>query len=317
MDHGRDLLHMINHFRAEMPLPLIGIGHSIGTVHIVNLSLMHPRLLTTVILLDTVIQAHHAGTGTGTTAVSLVPDQGRAPAQASTFRRDLWPSHSTAAETFTKSGFYQSWDARVLTRWLAHGLRDTPTTIYPSSSAAAGSATLTTTKHQEVLTFLRPRYDFAGAYDAAARAAYPDMNPLLDPRLPFYRPEPPLLFARLPSLRPSALYIFGGTSYMSTPNLRREKLGRTGVGIGGSGGVQEGRVKGEVLDGVGHLVAMEAPARCADMAAPWIGVELQRWRRELEHWREWTKKPPMEKVTVSEKWKEMLVLPKTSRSNKL
>jgi pimeloyl-ACP methyl ester carboxylesterase len=312
MDHGRDLLYMVNYFRAEMPLPIIGIGHSIGTVHIVNLSLMHPRLFTTVVLLDTVIQAYHADTGTGATSVSLVPDQGRKPAQASTFRCDLWPSRSAAAEFFTKSGFYKSWDARVLARWLAYGLRDTPTTTYPSS-APAGSVTLTTTKHQEVLTFLRPRYDFAGAYDTAARAAYPDMDVLLNPTLLFYRPEPSLAFARLPFLRPSALYIFGGVSYLSTPDLRREKLDQTGIGIGGSGGVKEGRVKGEVLDGIGHLVAMEAPGRCADMAAPWIGVELGRWRKELEGWREWTKKPQVEKVTVSEKWKGLLALPKTPR----
>lgn len=29
-DHARDLLHMINHFRREMPRPLVGIGHSMG-----------------------------------------------------------------------------------------------------------------------------------------------------------------------------------------------------------------------------------------------------------------------------------------------
>ena len=29
-DHPRDLLHMINHFRKEMPRPLVGIGHSMG-----------------------------------------------------------------------------------------------------------------------------------------------------------------------------------------------------------------------------------------------------------------------------------------------
>ena len=29
-DHSRDLLHMINTFRDEMPRPLIGIGHSMG-----------------------------------------------------------------------------------------------------------------------------------------------------------------------------------------------------------------------------------------------------------------------------------------------
>ena len=28
LDHSRDLLHMVNHFRKEMSGPLIGIGHS-------------------------------------------------------------------------------------------------------------------------------------------------------------------------------------------------------------------------------------------------------------------------------------------------
>ena len=29
-DHSRDLLHMINLFRSEMPRPIVGIGHSLG-----------------------------------------------------------------------------------------------------------------------------------------------------------------------------------------------------------------------------------------------------------------------------------------------
>src|SRR5436309_9378680 len=29
-DHPRDLLHMINLFRTQMPRPLVGIGHSMG-----------------------------------------------------------------------------------------------------------------------------------------------------------------------------------------------------------------------------------------------------------------------------------------------
>ena len=29
-DGSRDLLHMINHFRDEMPRPLMGVGHSLG-----------------------------------------------------------------------------------------------------------------------------------------------------------------------------------------------------------------------------------------------------------------------------------------------
>lgn len=30
IDHSRDLLHMINHFREEMPQPIVGVGHSMG-----------------------------------------------------------------------------------------------------------------------------------------------------------------------------------------------------------------------------------------------------------------------------------------------
>ena len=31
-DNSRDLLNMINHFRAEMPRPIMGLGHSAGAV---------------------------------------------------------------------------------------------------------------------------------------------------------------------------------------------------------------------------------------------------------------------------------------------
>lgn len=29
-DHARDLLFMINQFKANMPSPIVGIGHSLG-----------------------------------------------------------------------------------------------------------------------------------------------------------------------------------------------------------------------------------------------------------------------------------------------
>lgn len=31
-DHSRDLLHMINHFRDDIPQPIMGVGHSMGAV---------------------------------------------------------------------------------------------------------------------------------------------------------------------------------------------------------------------------------------------------------------------------------------------
>lgn len=33
-DHGRDLMFLINQFQDEMPHPIVGIGHSMGTSHL-------------------------------------------------------------------------------------------------------------------------------------------------------------------------------------------------------------------------------------------------------------------------------------------
>lgn len=33
-DHPRDLLHLVNVKRAEMPRPIVGIGHSMGGAHL-------------------------------------------------------------------------------------------------------------------------------------------------------------------------------------------------------------------------------------------------------------------------------------------
>lgn len=42
MDHPRDLLLLINHFRDQMPRPLVGVGHSFGGT-IMCVSIHDPR----------------------------------------------------------------------------------------------------------------------------------------------------------------------------------------------------------------------------------------------------------------------------------
>lgn len=291
-DHARDLLHMINHFRSEMPMPVVGIGHSLGANMLCNLSFMHPRLLYTVVLLDPVIQQH-----------ASAPD-GPNPAQASTYRRDHWPSRSEAEAGFRKSKFYQSWNPRVLDRWCKYGLRETPSPLYPDESGV----TLTTTKHQECLTFLRPSWE-AHSEDGKTlvkRELVPDMSPESLVRFPFYRPEPPNTLARLGELRPSALFIFGDQSPMSPPWARKMKMDITGNSTGGSGGAKAGRVKEAVLEGIGHLVAMEASEKCADEVANWLGQEMKRFEEERRAYVEWTKQSLAAKSTLSEEWKKRI-----------
>ncbi|KAK6594191.1 toxin biosynthesis [Botrytis cinerea] len=275
IDHARDLLHMVNTYRSEMPLPIIGIGHSLGANMLTNLSLMHPRLLTTLIMLDPVIQ-QYASTPFGTIS----------PAQLSTFRRDLWPSRAAAEASFRKSKAYSKWDSRVLDRWC--------------------STTLTTTKHQECFSFMRPSWEaFSEDGKTVIRPdLIPDLHETSPAKYPLYRPEPINTLLRLPQLRPSVLYIYGATSNVCSPPSRVEKLSMTGTGHGGSGGAKEGKVKEVVLEGIGHLVAQEATQECADALTPWIGQELKRWKREQEEYIQWTKKSLIEKQTLSEEWKK-------------
>jgi pimeloyl-ACP methyl ester carboxylesterase len=257
---------------------------------------MHPRLLDSLVLIDPVIQMQNGGI---------------APATLSTRRRDTWSSREEAASKFKHSKFYQAWDPRVLDRWIECGLRSGPTEIYPDHDGV----TLTTTKHQELFTFLRPTYRPESADSIA------DLDPVLDlenPGYPFYRPETAHVFQRLPELRPSTLYIFGSESDMSTPERREEKVKRTGTGISGSGGVAKGRVSQAVFD-CGHLVALEKVAECADSIARFLEHDLARQEKEREVFaRKWGAKSRREQMTIDERWaKEVQPVQRSNRGTKL
>ena len=124
---------------------------------------------------------------------------------------------------------------------------------------------------------------------------------------PFYRAEPPKVFLKLDELRPSALYIFGGKSNVSIPEHSALKVERTGVGVGGSGGVAAGRVKGVTFEEIGHLIPMEVVDRTAVEIAGWVGKEMGLWQEEERELAEsWAGVPMAEKRVVDKKWVEMM-----------
>ncbi|KAI9039897.1 uncharacterized protein KD926_008998 [Aspergillus affinis] len=169
-----------------------------------------------------------------------------------------------AAETFSRSPIYKAWDKRVLQNWLKYGLRDVPTP-YPLDERAS---------YDQKLTALT----IAGNNIANRTISHPDVDPALITSFPFYLPGPSQLFEQLPHVRPSVLYVFAEKSPMCLPALCEDKLYHTGTGMDGSGGVAAGRVRSTYLEGLGHLVAQEAPNQCAEMAARWIGPEIKRWQ---------------------------------------
>ncbi|KIW19185.1 hypothetical protein PV08_03479 [Exophiala spinifera] len=293
-DFARDLLFLINQKQEEMPQPLVGIGHSMGGSQLTQLALLHPRLLQGLILIDPVIQTENPS---------------KTFARASTYRRDLWPSREQAAQILANSKFYQAWDPRALSRWVKYGLRDLPTALYPQRGNGENPpVTLTTTKAQEVFSYLRPKYygrpELAPEED---RSVYGDMHPEdVEQGYPFYRPEPSEIFRRLPEVKPPVLYIFGKSSELATPELRRKKLETTGIGVGGSGGHAAGRVKEVVLDS-GHLVPMEKIRQCADAAASFVNEEISCWQEMTEAWQQrWLQKSRQDRVSLDDQWKEMI-----------
>ena len=270
---------------------------------------MHPRLLSTLILIDPVF---HSNPFAGPESDSSTY------ARLSAFRRDIWPSRSVAASSFEKSPLFKSWDPRVLSLWNEFALRELPTAIFPDAAASSATdstsgdnpqsrpVTLTATKHQEVFTYLRPNFP-TPAQPVVNRATHPDIDKslLTAEKYPFYRPAS--AFQLLPRHLPITLFIFGGSSDVSSPESNREKIETTGIGVGGSGGIKDGRVKEVVLEGIGHLIPMAVPKHCAEQVLQWLAPELQRWRDEEETWtRNWKAASRRDRQALSEEYKRML-----------
>lgn len=320
---------MVNTFRKEMPRPIVGVGHSMGGAQLAYLALLHPRLMETLILIDPVVQR----------MVSLSGNF--SPAFASANRRDKWPSREEAAKAMMRSKFYQAWDPRVFERWIKYGLRDLPSRLYPESSSTPGpipatvsteptvtpsapqpkEVTLTTTKHHEVMTFLRPNYPArvgdkepsSAEYSISNptslnRRSHPDLMPTPIPQAPFYRGESMMVFEQLPHLRPSVLYVFGSLSFLTEdPANIADKMAQTGSGGGGSGGVKEGRVDQVMVQDAGHLIPMEKVEESAEHVAKWIGKEMSRWRiNEKITEEEWGNLKGYERSVLTDRYVEEL-----------
>ena len=133
-DHSRDLLHMINHFRSQMPPPVIGIGHSMGTVALAALASFHPRLFAALAFLETVI--------------CDLPIPKSAVMRKNIARKpEHWPTRETAETSMRSMPLLKHWDARVVDLFCKHGLTETPNVLFPDRKGWC----LTTTKHQEIL----------------------------------------------------------------------------------------------------------------------------------------------------------------------
>jgi pimeloyl-ACP methyl ester carboxylesterase len=253
-----------------------------GGVVMINVALMHPRLFATVVTFEPIILSHPRQ------YISL----GAFPV---TFRRDQWPSREAALQSFQKHPTYKKWTQEALDLFIKYGLRDLPTLLYPEAPKdALQPVTLTTTKYQEALSFSRRAYPPDRSTPLSkfvpTQAAHPDIGDASwgYPQTPFYRPEVIQTFHQLPYLRPSCLWLWGKDTQLFPDKLKRaEKTAECGIGVGGSGGVAAGRVEERELEGGGHYLPLEAPAKLADdTLGPWLEKEVGRWVAETKEERQ-------------------------------
>ncbi|KAJ0422847.1 Alpha/beta hydrolase family-domain-containing protein [Aspergillus carlsbadensis] len=273
-DHSRDLLLMVNHFREQIQPPIVGIAHSFSCAQFIHLSITHPSLFQSLILLEPTVQSE-----------PLVQPGGRNPALWASTRRDRWASRKDAEANIRGHPFWRSWDARCVERYVRFGVRDVSTGDSASvdgdgNGSGSGAVTLTTTKAQEAWTYLR----FNGAVPSPRGQIGQDntMSPPnqdINPNSHFHTTAswPALAHEFLPYIHPSVLYIFGSKSHINAPARRAEKLQRTGLGHGGSGGVSSGPnvVRAEVLEGASHMVPLERVAETAGVVAGWLEGQVE------------------------------------------
>lgn len=187
-DLARDLLHLINTFSSQLPLPIVGMGHSYGGHAVIRASLLHPSLFLTLIAIDPVIELSEACSG-------------KTPAMASVRRVDIWPDRETAEKYFRNRKFYKTWDPRCLDAHMKHGLRELPNAAYPDGKGW----TLATTKHQEVFTFMKCEGE-SGQERCVVHEACGDT------------------WKMLPEVRPKVLYIVGKESPVCTEIANKGKM---------------------------------------------------------------------------------------------
>lgn len=193
-----------------------------------------------------------------------------------------------------------------------YGFRELPTRLHPDVDAVKARfnstetpVTLTTSKYQDLIGQIRENF---GARDPATgrivinRATHADLDPLAAV-IPMYRPEPPSTFLRLPSLRPSYVWILGGSSYLRLDEIR-EGIKVCGTGVGGSGGLPEGRVREVTLAGLGHLMPFQEVTKVIEPCVAWLEEEMERFRETEKQWEQ--ERKDVTHLEVSENWYKVL-----------
>lgn len=282
-DSARDVVHMINHFQAEMPPPLLGIAQSWGAFTLLHAALYHPRLFAAgLALLEPTLLLRYPEPRGGPGH-----DDRKAFAYGMIFKKDTWPTRDEARAYLLRNPYYGAFDPAVFERVVRYDLRDVEGVDDNDSKPAV---TLTTPKAMEAYTMMRPWPPLPGMPDN------PDHQLLKlwkegkhEPRQPiagFHRQELERLFRNLPDLLPPVLIVWAEKGLGRFTGYREHLIKTIGTGKEGSGGAAEGKVTERWVEKSGHPLPLEYPQEAAAAIAPWLVAQMTEWRERADRIRQ-------------------------------
>lgn len=267
IDHSRDLLCAIYHFRSQMIRPIMGLGHSMGCNQLAFLSHWHPNLFSSLAFVEAGIDVNY---GKGLIFPWMLQTLKRKPA---------FSTRNEAEAELVKAHTASTWDKRTIARLKRYG-------VYEVDNHGTPEWRPTTSKDQIATLVSRFNPDRIGLGPGGIndvtleqRKEIPDSDPAAWNPGPFYRPELKGSWDLLPHMRPRVLYVNGGKSpVFGRPSTRDERARITGTGLGGNGGAKLGAVKQIILDDGEHTMVFDQHLhKVAQHIADWMTEESNRW----------------------------------------
>lgn len=257
-----------------MQVPLVALGHSLGTTQLIAAALTHPRLFTSIVAIEVGIDPGDAEHSV-MTAIGL-------QMKLNARRRDTWSSRDEARQRLLASPVYASWDPRAFAGEVEYGLREVsekPNSVHRGvDRQTKRKVTLTTPKVMQITTDLRPDPPLSG-YPLAPDFASRHKNASIVPG--FYRTEPKWIYSNMTTLFPSILYVWGEASAIIAQPYREAVVKASGTDHGGSAG----RVSQSLVPG-GHFAPLEHPDATAIAILEWLQPDMARWVREYKERRD-------------------------------
>jgi pimeloyl-ACP methyl ester carboxylesterase len=280
-DTARDILYLTNHFSSQILHPIFGIGHSIGASQLVSLSLMHPSLFTGLACIEPIIASE-----------ANVPSIGREKlAMMALKRKREWKSREAAEAYFARA--WDGWDERVRERWNGCALVDVGSRT--GEGKGAGEVQLAWGRAQEVAVFM----DMSELRDSAVNGGTVGETGKGSATWTQY---PQRTWEGLRDLVVPVLFVCGEESTSSTAGCKEYWKEDTGTNMRFWARGHERRVELIEMRGVGHLMPLERPRKCAAVVGGWVEKEMGKWWEEWERQRKWREMGKQEKETVVETW---------------